>query len=83
MSRYRWTDDELDGTVSLTSAFVAGLSYRMKRAHGLVDRLQTAIREDCKLAVDSLAARKLRHDALTLHALARELEGVAQRLTRG
>jgi hypothetical protein len=81
MTFYRWTTDELDHTVHIASGVIANLSYHFNRAHGLLARLHGAIAEDATLAIDSLAARKLKHDARALRTLATQLDRAAKKLT--
>jgi hypothetical protein len=65
----------------MASGLIANLSYHFNRNYGLLARLHTAMRDDVKIAVDSLAARKLRKDAAALRTLAKQLDGVAKKLT--
>jgi len=82
MSAYQWSDDDLQNTVNFIHGRVADLAYKFQRVRGLVDRLQQAITEDCKLTLDSLAARKLKSDARMLRRIAGKIERAAHLLTR-
>jgi len=83
MTMYRWSHDDLEATIQVADRLIANLSYHFQRTYGLLARLQSAMRDDVKLAVDSLTARKLKRDARTLRALAAALDRAANRLTRG
>ncbi len=82
MSNYRWSDDELDSTIHLINGWIGNFAYKFNRARGLVARLQDAIAQDCKLAIDSASARKLKRDARELRRLAGKLDRAVYRLTR-
>ena len=77
----RWSHDDLDHIITVSDGLIGNLSYQFQRAHGLCARLHAAATADCKLAVDSLLARKLRRDARALRTLARQLDTLCGKLT--
>jgi len=82
MTIYRWSDDDLDATVEFIHGRVGDLAYKFQRVRGLTDRLQQAVSEDCKLALDSITARKLKSDARTLRRIAGNIDRAVHCLTR-
>ena len=70
-----------EGIIAVTHDLIGGLSYRLNRANGYLDRLDAALAAGHEIGAASVAALQLAADAKALRKLAAALDERREALT--